>query len=196
MMTAEMVQPSEALELLSNMYLCKPSKTSIENWKGALAEGSSIFLDDLKKAVNEIDIGSEKELEELLWEYTRLFIGPYKLPCPPWESVYTSPKRLMMQEAADQVMAIYREAGLVVNTDDVLPDHIGAEMNFLAVLLQETHLETEQKDHFSDIVGRFLSEHLLRWIPEFTRDMENAAETSFYRTVAKTTRNIIEFIVR
>ncbi len=195
-MTAEMVTPSETLELLSNMYLCKPSKTSIENWKGMLAEDTSIFLDDLRKAINEIDIGSRKELEELLWEYTRLFIGPYKLPCPPWESVYTSPKKLMMQEAADQVLAIYGEAGLVVSTSDVLPDHIGVELNFLAVLLQETHLETEQKDHYLDMSERFLVEHLLRWVPEFTSDMENATETPLYKAVAKATRNMIESIGR
>jgi TorA maturation chaperone TorD len=196
MKTAEMVTPSEALKLLSSMYLCKPSAGAIGNWKKALKEDPPIFPDDLKKAINEIDIGPEEELEELLWEYTRLFIGPYKLPCPPWESVYTSPKKLMMQEAADQVMAIYREAGLAVNTDDVLPDHIGVELNFLAVLLQKTRVQTDQKDHYADMPGRFLAEHLSRWVPEFTGDMENAAETPLYKAVAKATRNILEFIGR
>ena len=140
MLTAEMVTPSEALKLLSSMYLCQPAREAVESWKAALAEDSSIFLDDLKKAVNGIDTTSDEQLDELLWEYTRLFIGPYRLPCPPWESVYTSPKKLMMQEAADQVLLLYREAGLTINTADVLPDHIGAELNFLAVLLQETGL--------------------------------------------------------
>ncbi len=196
MMTAEIVTPSEVLKLLSNMYLCKPSRESIENWKTAFAADSSIFLDDLKRVINGLDTASEEQLEGLLWEYTKLFIGPYRLPCPPWESVYTSPKRLMMQEAVDQVLAIYREAGLVVSTADVLPDHMGVELNFLAVLLQKTHLETDQKDHYVEMTERFLAEHLLRWVPEFTRDMENAAETPFYKTAAKATRNIIEFIGR
>ncbi len=196
MMTTEMVTPSEVLELLSSIYLCKPSSDSIENWKAALAGDSSIFLDDLKSVINGLCTASKEQLEELLWEYTKLFIGPYRLPSPPWESVYTSPQRLMMQEAAGQVLAIYREAGLVVSTSEVLPDHIGVELNFLAVLLQKTHLETEQKDHYLDITGRFITEHLLRWVPEFTRDMENAAGTPFYKAVAKSTRNIIEFIGR
>ncbi len=196
MMTAEIVTPSEVLKLLSNMYLCKPSRESIEDWKTALAADSSIFLDDLRTVSTELDTSSEEQLDKLLWEYTRLFIGPYRLPCPPWESVYTSPKRLMMQEAAAQVLAIYREAGLVVSTADVLPDHIGVELNFLGVLLQKTHLETDQKDHYLDMTGKFLAGHLLRWVPEFTRDMENAAETPFYKAVAKATRNIIEFIGR
>jgi len=196
MMTAEMVTPSEALGLLSSMYLCKPSLSVIESWKMALSEDTSIFLQELRESIMRINTASEEELEKLLWEYTRLFIGPYKLPCPPWESVYTSPKRLMMQDAADQVLQLYRDAGVNLATEDIMPDHIGAELNFLAVLLQKTHLETEQKDHYIETTGRFLSEHLLKWVPEFTKDMENAAETSFYKAVANATRNIIEFIGR
>ena len=189
MMTIEIARPSDAIGLLSSMYLCKPSKESIENWKVALAEDSSILLADLKKAICEIDVASVEELEELLWEYTRLFIGPYKLPCPPWESVYTSPKRLLMQEAADQVRQIYGETGLTINTADVLPDHIGAELNFLAVLLG-------RKDCDIKIIERFFSEHLLKWVPEFTKDMENASETLFYKSLAKATRNIVDIIGR
>ncbi len=196
MMTVKIARPSDAIGLLSSMYLCKPAREAIENWKGALAEDSSIFLADLKKAIGEIDVASVKELEELLWEYTRLFIGPYKLPCPPWESVYTSSKRLLMQEAVDQVRQIYGETGLTINTADVLPDHIGAELNFLAVLLQRTYSEAEKKDYDVKIIERFFSEHLFKWVPSFTKDMENASETLFYKSLAKATRNIIDFIGR
>lgn len=194
MMTMELARPSEAIGLLSSMYLCTPTRKAIENWKRALAEDSSIFLADLKKAIDGTDTTSEEQIEELVLEYTRLFIGPYKLPCPPWESVYTSPKRLLMQEAADQVRQIYGETGLMINTADVLPDHIGVELNFLALLLQGTQLETEEKDRYSNITDRFLTEHLLKWIPSFTTDMENAVETPFYKALAGTTRNVIDFI--
>lgn len=53
----------------------------------------------------------------------------------PFESVHTSPKRLMMQEARDEVLAVYRSEGL-----DKLPswkeseDHIALELEFMAVL--------------------------------------------------------------
>jgi len=191
-----MTTPSEELSLLSNMYLCKPSREVLENWKTALSGESSLFLDELKKALNEIDTTSESELDELLWEYTRLFIGPYKLPCPPWESVYTSPKRLMMQDAAVQVQELYEQAGLSINTAEVMPDHIGAELNFLAVLLERTHSEINSKSKQVDMTEKLLNEHLLTWSPNFTRDMENAAETPFYRALARATRKVIDFIGR
>jgi TorA maturation chaperone TorD len=196
MTTREMAPPSEAIELLSSMYLCKPSRETIENWRRALAENASIFLADLTKAISDIDAASEKEMEGLLWDFTRLFIGPYKLPCPPWESVYTSPKRLMMQDAADQVRKIYGEAGLTINSADVMPDHIGAELNFLALLLQRTYSGTDKKDEYRRMTEEFLDEHLLKWAPDFTRDMEDAAETPFYKALAKETRRVIDFIGR
>jgi putative dimethyl sulfoxide reductase chaperone len=176
------------------MYLCKPSREAIENWKAALAEDTSDLLVGLKKTIGEIDPGSEGELENLLWEYTRLFIGPYKLPCPPWESVYTSSTRLLLQDAANEVQEMYREANLAISTADVMPDHIGAELNFLAVLLQKIDSEEEGRDHYLGLVERFLAEHLLKWVPRFTTDMEKAAETSLYKALAADTRRATDYI--
>jgi putative dimethyl sulfoxide reductase chaperone len=192
----EMVTPSEAIELLSSMYLCKPSREAIENWRGALDADSSVFLADLKKAINDIDTVAEKEMEDLMWDYTRLFIGPYKLPCPPWESVYTSPKKLMMQDAADKAMRLYEEAGLAINTADIMPDHIGAELNFLAVLLQRMQSGKDGNERYTRITEKLLNDHLLKWMPEFTRDMEDAAESSFYKALARTTRDVVDFAGR
>ncbi len=196
MTTMERVTPSEAIDLLSSMYLCKPSREVVENWKRALAGDSSIFLADLKKATIDVDVAAEKEMEDLLWDYTRLFIGPYKLPCPPWESVYTSPKKLMMQDAADQALRLYEEAGLAINTADIMPDHIGAELNFLAVLLQKMQSGNDGNGGYKRISEKLLNDHLVKWMPEFTRDMEDAAESSFYKALAGTTRAVVDFVGR
>jgi TorA maturation chaperone TorD len=196
MTPSEITTPSEAICLLSSMYLCKPSMEALENWKRAVADDTSIFLADLKKATIDIDLNSEEELEYLLSEYTRLFIGPYKLPCPPWESVYSSPKRLMMQDAAANAMKLYHEAGLTLGNAEVMPDHIGAELNFLALLLQRTHSESDSKDGCLGITEKLLNEHLLKWVPDFTKDMEEAAETSFYKELSRATRKVIDFVGR
>jgi TorA maturation chaperone TorD len=193
-MTTMIINPSKALSLLSNMYLCKPSKDALENWKVLLAEDDSIFLQDLKDGVQGIDTSSETELDELVWEYTQLFIGPYRLPCPPWESVYTSPKRLLMQDAAAEVQEMYRAAGLTVNSLDILPDHLGAELNFLAVLFEKMSDETENKELYIDMIQRFFSGHLMKWVPRFTHDMEEAADSPFYKALARTTRKLLETI--
>ncbi len=188
------MDPSRALSLLSNIYLCKPSQEAIEEWTALLAEDTSIFLQELKEAAKACEINSKNDLDDVLREYTRLFIGPYKLPCPPWESVYTSSKRLMIQDAAEEVQKLYREAGLTINSPNIMPDHIGAELNFLAVLFEKMGRETENKELYVDTIKRFMEDHLLKWVPRFTRDMEEATDSPFYKALARTTRTLLETI--
>lgn len=181
----------KTLNLLSSMYLFKPTKEVLENWKGLLTQDTPDFMLNLKEALDKIDLHAKQQLEDLLWEYTRLFIGPYKLPCPPWESVYTSGKKLMMQEAYDQVQEFYLEAGLVVGDPNIMSDHIGAELNFLAVLYEKMNSEAEKCPFYEGIVKRFLDEHARKWIPQFTADLENAADSQFYKALARVTHDAI-----
>jgi TorA maturation chaperone TorD len=198
-MNSRMITSSELskiFSLLSSLYLCRPSRDALENWRILLSGDVSDFMLDLKDALDEIDLKSERELKDLIWEYTRLFIGPYKLPCPPWESVYTSPKKLLMQDAYDEVKNSYDELGLMINNPDILPDHIGAELNFLAVLFQKIDSEPEKRLSHINIAKRFCDDHLMKWIPQFTRDMEEAANILFYETLARVTRTFTITAIR
>ncbi len=176
---------------MSSMYLCQPSKEAVGSWKALVAEDTSILLRELKAALEEINPESEAEVDKLLGEYTQLFIGPYRLPCPPWESVYTSPRRLMMQEASQDVSSVYREFGLALDSPEVLPDHIGVELNFLAVLYEKISVDPGKRSDDLDKARRFLDEHLGRWIPQFTIDMERAAKSKFYKALGRVTREIL-----
>ena len=177
--------------LLSNIYLCKPTREAIKNWKELLSGNILNSLSELKEAVDGIDLHSDQEFEDLLWEFTRLFIGPYRLSCPPWESVYASPKKLMMQEAYDEVKDLYRETGLAITNPDVMADHIGAELNFLSILFDRIDFDPKEGSHYIAVVKRFLDEHLKTWIPHFTLDMEEAATLPFYKALARITRDFI-----
>jgi TorA maturation chaperone TorD len=191
---ANFINPSGALQLLSSMYLCKPSQESLTGWTSLLGADTPALLDDLKGALSGIDTTSDGIMEDLLWDYTRLFIGPYKLPCPPWESVYTSQKKLMMQDAADDARRAYAELGLVIDDLAVMPDHIGAELNFLAILYERAGERREDQSDHVRIGDAFLNDHLTKWVPQFTADMEIAAETHLYKALARTTRNTIELL--
>jgi TorA maturation chaperone TorD len=182
---------SEILALLSSLYLCRPTREAMANWKGLLSDDVPNALIQLKAAILKMDPHSEQDSEDLLWEYTRLFVGPYKLPCPPWESVYRSANRLMMQEACDDVIGFYDEMGLAVDNPDLMPDHVGVELNFLAVLHANMIHDPERKPYYMRIAKRFLDEHLWRWIPEFTKDMEEAADSAFYKSLAEVTRGFV-----
>ena len=189
-MACSIGQPG-VLKLLSSMYLCKPSRETIAGWMSLLSD-DGMGLDELRDALNAIDTASDRILEDLLWDYTRLFIGPYKLPCPPWESVYRSQAKLMMQDAADEVRRIYAAFGLSVEETGVMPDHIGIELNFLALLYERAADENGRQSDCMRIDQMFLNDHLTKWVPQFTIDMEMAADTQLYKTLARTTRNALD----
>jgi len=191
---ANFIYPSGALKLLSSMYLCKPSREAIIGWTSLLGDDTPALLDDLKGALNGVDTASDRILDDLLWGYTRLFIGPYKLACPPWESVYTSQKKLMMQDAADDVRRAYTDFGLSLDDPAVMPDHIGAELNFLALVYERAGEEIGKSSDRIRIGEAFLNDHLMKWVPQFTADMKLAADAPLYKALAKTTRSTLELL--
>ena len=181
--------PARLFALLSSIYLCKPSRAALGAWR-SLLEDSALGggAAELRRALSTVDLDSEQALENLLWEYTRLFIGPYKLPCPPLESVYTSPARLMMQEAYDDVGGMYKRAGLDLGKGEVMYDHIGAELNFIAVLLDRLTSAPGDSSLNNELIAQFAAEHLKNWVPLFVDDLDKATDAPFYKALAQTTR--------
>jgi len=184
--------PSAQFGLLAAMYLCKPTAEALIRWQEWLAPGTPEILGDLHAALRRIDLSSGQQMEDLLWDYTRLFVGPYRLPCPPWESMYTSSKRLLLQEASDLVRAVYDRAGLALGDPNVFPDHIGAELNFMAILLEKIETGSGEQETCRKLANDFLDQHLGNWLPRFTLDMEQAANTPLYRSLARTTLHVVQ----
>ncbi len=179
---------SRTFGLLSGMYLCRPTREAIEGWRSLFGKEAPDPFRGLHASLLALDPSRESVLDDLLWEYTRLFIGPYRLPSPPWESVYTSPKRLLMQEAYDAVLDLHREAGLTIPDPHIHADHIGSELNFLAVLYERAESGTGDEGKAAEMAERFLSEHLRKWVPAFSGDLEAAAEMDLYRELSRATR--------
>jgi anaerobic sulfite reductase subunit A len=190
-LTAEI---SEISALLANIYLCRPTREALVAWRSLLDAVPASLTHGLSAAISAIDLDAEPVLDELLWEYTRLFIGPYRLAAPPWESVYTSPKRLLMQEAHDRVQALYAAVGVQLGDAGVMPDHVGAELNFMALLGEKMRSEPGREHWYGELADRFSAEHLKRWLPAYAADLENASEASLYRELARTTRDLVSLL--
>jgi len=181
--------------LLGDLYLQPPTAEARARWLEVLAGCRSDRASVLRQALEDLAAAGVTELEELELEFARLFIGPQTLPCPPWESMYTSPRRQMLQEAHDAVAGLYAEAGFQVAGPGILPDHIGAELGFLSLLLERAAAAAgSAQEDFLRLADRLLDEHLNQWVPAFTADIETTARMSFYQTVARTTRDLIAAI--
>lgn len=138
----------------------------------------------------------ENSVTDLAVDYVRCFIGhgvdAYSAAYP-FESVYTSEKRLLMQEARDEVLAIYRSAGLdKQETWKEGEDHIAVELEFMQILSQRTVEALSRGDEegaFNLLVTQrnFADDHLVSWVPMMTADLKRFAKTDFYRGLAHLT---------
>ena len=123
-------------------------------------------------------------------EYTRLFVGPAALPAPPWESVYTSHGRLVMQPSTLEVRSAYHKCGFEPALCRRVPDdHVALELDFMAALAKEA-LEARQR---ADAKGardalaasaQFLQEHLGVWVQEFADALRGKGRAPRYAPVA------------
>ncbi|GAB1535381.1 molecular chaperone TorD family protein [Geovibrio sp. ADMFC3] len=196
---------SEVFACRGNMYsfLAQLYKTevndglisSIKNIPDA-AEGTDEFTDGIrimKKSLKEC----RDTVTELAVDYAGTFLGAGKteteMSAYPYQSVYTSPKRLLMQDARDRVLAVYRKFGLDRSEKYNEPeDHIFFELEFMSELckrlsINESRNERAECLRLLNAQRDFITDHLLNWIPSFCRDVERVAETGFYKGLAKIT---------
>jgi TorA-specific chaperone len=135
---------------------------------------------------------------DLAAEYAALFLGMSAQPVPPFESVYTSEGRLLMQEAHRLVVAEYARAGFRKDESFKLSeDHLALELEFMATLIKRTLTAVEAGDAASarELLAwqrDFFGAHILNWAYRFCDDVEKRAQTPFYRGLASLTRNCLD----
>ena len=140
---------------------------------------------------------ASKIRRSLKLEYERLFVGPYKLPAPPYASLYLESEPTVMGRSTLGVLTVYEEAGFVLSPSfKDLPDHIAAELEFMALLCEEERRSWKKGDpsgagRFLSLEERFLSGHLVQWIPRFATRVLASTEVPFYRALAFLTRDYV-----
>lgn len=191
--------------LLGNLYQEAPSLTLLSWLTSAevlpalasetrfppLANGYRLMLGDLIQHEG----GLDSHRQDLVCEYNRLFVGPSRLPAPPWESVYLSTEHVVFGEQTRAVRDFYSAFGLASRTQGSEPeDHVGLELEFAARLCQmaETRLRNgEDPETHLSALERFFREHLAAWVPRFCAAVENSTVLPFYRGLAQFTRGFL-----
>ena len=139
------------------------------------------------------DAYAAEDAQELLVDYTRLFLGPVEALSQPYGSVWLEQRQSLMQDSTLAVISLYEAGGVEVDEDfRDLPDHIVAELEFLYLLLfrRAEALRNEDADaaaRYTGLQRRLLDEHLGRWAQPFAAAMLEGAQTAFYRELAALT---------
>lgn len=146
--------------------------------------------------------GDESRLETRLGaisdEYTKLFIGPGHLDAPPWESPYVGKEGLLFQESTLKVRYEYADSGyLPQDYPRVADDHIALMMDYMAHMAKRTAaaFSGATSDDVSDLAAkqsRFIENHLLNWVPEYARKLEEADAGEFYALAVRCALDFFE----
>ncbi len=188
---------SKIYRLLKYLFLKTPSKDLLKDLKELNDIDDNTPIPDIYEGLELLKKGAEYEIKELSLEYSRLFIGPYKLPAPPYESVYRTDERLVMQQSTIEVRKAYLQAGLEIKGIYTNPDdHISAELEFMEYLCDQTALSLNNRDmpaviKYLKLQRAFFEEHLNKWVTTFSEDVLRNTEQNFYRGAALLLRGFI-----
>ncbi|MEC4271914.1 molecular chaperone TorD family protein [Adlercreutzia sp. R25] len=124
-------------------------------------------------------------------EYTRLLIGPGQPEALPWESPYVSNEAWFFQENTLVVRRAYEEAGLRARMQGHTPDdHVAIMVDFMAALGRRS-VEVLREGRLNDAAEllrrqeRFLTEHMLNWLPLFAESARRSKTAVLYPQMAE-----------
>lgn len=181
---------AEFYPLLSSIFYLELTEEQIDG----LAESGFAFPDD-GSAMGDACARLRRYLarrgatarQDLAVDYARIFLaaGVYEgETAVPYESVYTSPEGIMMQDSRDEVVRVYRRNGLVIPLDLQVPeDHLAFELEFMAHLskrIEAALVAGEDTRSLMEEQRQFIDEHLLNWVPALQKRVESFAKLPFY----------------
>lgn len=128
--------------------------------------------------------------DALQLEYTRMFIGSFKMYAPPYASYYMDGEGQVYGPTAVAVEDLYAQFGLEIKKDEHdMPDHIRFLLAFMATLAKA--YETMGNEEFAYAYLDFKEEFLDPWTGEMAANLEKYAAYPFYKNLAAFTLEVI-----
>jgi len=145
-----------------------------------------------------VDAGPVATIDGVRQDYVDLFVVPGPRYVAPYESVFrdrwllptllkpgSNPgeasreiKGLLMGESTMAVRRCYQDAGVLPSED--LPDHIGNELRFMALLWAKRYREQPESQAVSAARRSFRDGHILKWIGDLRMKVAERERTGFY----------------
>lgn len=195
---------SDFYRLLSSLFFKEVSEDFLEKLEAqcpSVDEDETLFAEGWKDLRRYFRLKGPDPRTELAVDYARTFLaaGRYEgsAACP-FESIYTSEEHLVMQDARDEVRAVYVSNGVNVSESLHLPeDHLSFELEFVAILSDRARDCLEKDDEkalLSNLEAQtdFLQGHVLNWIPNLEESVKAVAREAFYPAVMKILRGYVE----
>ena len=195
-------QRSAVYRLLARLYRVEVDEeflAQLKTMRFPAATGNTAVDTGYRTIATYLSGADAHAITDLAVDYVRAFIGhgvdAYSAAYP-FESVYTSPKRLMMQEARDKVLAVYRSEGLTSCPAGRNP-RITSRWNWSSWPCSATALWQQPKPatrrRWSVLLStqrNFLEDHLASWAPLMTAALRRFAQCGLYQGLAQPHRRL------
>lgn len=148
------------------------------------------------------DTPCERLVEDLAFEYTRLFIGPgpHVSPHESMNVEFDDPREATLWGPQTvKVKKFIEAAGLECDESFAgMPDHLSAELEFMQRLAtKEAEAWAEPNEEFAanilKIEARFFDEHLSQWCSRFCDKVIEMSEHPFYEGFAEMMKGFLEY---
>jgi TorA maturation chaperone TorD len=173
--------------------LCQPEEELIQN--NEIFDALKLALGNVNPDCSEIAGRMQKAVtqstaQELLVEYTRLLIGPFKTLVSPYSSLYFGSETVMSDETV-WVVDFYRKAGLKFDPETKeVPDHIAIETEFVYWLIHNEikALDSGDRDRAFSLwenQQEFLAKHYKKWVPEFCTKVATETNNEYFKLLGE-----------
>lgn len=170
------------VEFLTFIQQVKNSEIIVQN----LNKNVPLFLACIESLKDKNLTVNSEDFENLHWDFTQLFIGPHRIPAPPWESSYKN-ERLLFSTTTSEIQQLYQQYGFELDSKEYeAADHLGFELDFIYHLNNQIitqDLTTTQLKENLMIQLQFIQQHLLSFIHNFTVNVKKHALTDFYKNL-------------
>lgn len=178
---------------LQKFYDGQLNRIEKASWKeliDALTQEMTIFSnDEIGKGLQVLSQFTDEDIEELEFEFNRLFVGPNQLVVSPYESTYRNTERVIMQSETIAVRRFYEKAGLVLAKKNINPDdHIALELEFVCYLLENSLEDATYYEFYQE----FLKAHLFHWIEAHCALILENSENTIIKGISIILQGLIE----
>ena len=179
---------ADSYKLLSQCFYL-PDENLLALLKGIQLPVGSLWM-EFADAARELDSIAILEVD-----YSMLFVGPFKLLAPPYESVYEDNGGQIAGDSTVEIRNVYLDEGIDVSIKEV-PDHISIELEFMYYLISEeiSAIHEGADDKLQDVRNKqlfFLNEFLSGWISQFCSAVRENSRTDFYTSLSNVTETFI-----
>ena len=136
-------------------------------------------------------------LQDLAVEYAGLFLGVGLKHVYLVESVYLGKDHLLYEAPYHEVLEAYRSLSFAKAKDFPEPeDHVAVEFDFMSNLCKWASQTIQKRDvenalAYLNLQNEFLRDHILRWVPDLCKKLDDAASISFYKALAHLTLGFV-----